>query len=178
VQEPNQEQGTEQENQTDNTESEEVELTVFAKDEFEMQTPLAWKELPAPEGIKVLLTNSGEEQIDPEKERSGFKTYLAVTKDVDQGKTEEEFVDYIKNILIDSLPEIEFVDEKTMEINGYNATALEALITQEGYNFRTLLVIIKGEGEDVWTLSFNTAEIRWESSRDLFYQVVNSFKLK
>ncbi|MFH1582169.1 MAG: hypothetical protein ABIA08_00165 [bacterium] len=178
AEEINQEEGTGQENQEEKTEPEEIELIVFAKDEFEMKTPSAWQELTPPEGIKVMLTYLSEEQIDPEKEKSGFRTYLAITFDDREGKSSEEFIQYVKEILTDALPFIEFTKEESVIINGRTANVIEALVSQEGYNFKTLLVIINGEGEDVWTLSFNTSEVRWEDSKDLFYQIANSFKLK
>ena len=159
-------------------EPEEVELTVFAKDEFEMQIPSGWIQTEAPQGIHTLVLNNSEEVLDAESEKAGFKSYMAITQDTLQGKTMEEFKEYVKGILVDSLPSIEFIEEKDAVIQGNNAEILEAKVVQEGYNFRTLLAIIQGEGEGVWTLSFNTAETRWEKSKDLFYQIAESFKLK
>jgi len=177
IEKQSQEQEQEQE-QDDAIEVEEVELVTFTKDDFEIQKPETWSELTPPEGIKVLLTSIEEEQIDSAKEKYGFRTYLAITYDTLQGKTIEEFVGYVKDILVDSLPSIEFVKEETITVNGRDALALEAIIIQEGYQFNSLLVMINGEGDDMWTLSFNTSEVRWESLKGLFYKITNSFKLK
>ncbi|MFH1509886.1 MAG: hypothetical protein ABID67_01945 [Candidatus Nealsonbacteria bacterium] len=172
------EQIQEQVNQAEDIKLEEVKLVDLVNDDFEIKHPEGWRKLTPPEGIQVLLTNIGEEQIDPEKEKDGFNTYLAITKDVLQGKNTEEFVAYVKNILTDSLPSIVFNKEEAANINGRDAIAIEALVTQEGYKFSTLLFMIRGEGDDMWTLSFNTSEIKWEDSKDLFYEISNSFKLK
>ena len=146
--------------------------------EFELQIPSTWMEVVAPEGIRVLLSNIGEEQIDSEREKEGFRSYLAVTYDVLDEKTMDEFVDYVEGVLESSLPSIEFATATSMTIDTREARAVEALVTQDGYEFKTLLVIIKGDDGDVWTLSFNTAEIRWNHTKDLFYQMAESFKLK
>ncbi len=171
-------QSQEQEEQDNDIEVKEVELVIFTKDDFEIQKPEIWSELTPPEGIRVLLTSIEEEQIDSEKEKDGFRTYLAITYDTLQGKATEEFIGYVKDILVDSLPSIEFVEEEVITIDGRNALTLEAIIIQEGYQFNSLLVMINGEGDDMWTLSFNTSEVRWEDSKDLFYEITNSFKLK
>jgi len=159
-------------------ELEEIELTVFAKDEFEMQIPSDWIQIEAPQGIHTLLLNNSEKILDAELEKAGFKSYMAVTKDTLSGKTVEEFKEYVKGVLKDSLPAIEFTKEEDMIIQGRDAKALEAKVTQEGYVFKVLLVLIPGENEETWTLSFNTAEVRWENNKDLFYQMAESFKIK
>lgn len=168
----------EQENQEEDVEVKEVKLVTLVKDKFEIDHPESWVKLTPPAGIQVLLNSVREEPIDSEKEKDGFKTYLAITYDTLQGKTREEFISYVKNILTDSLPFITFEKEEIITIDEREATVLEAIIIQEEYTFNSLLVIISGEGDDMWTLSFNTSEIRWEDSKDLFYKITNSFKLK
>lgn len=173
---PPQTQETPEEQQKE--EPEEVSLRPLVMDDFEIQIPEDWQTMDAPEGIKTLIINSLEQPIDPENEKPGFRSYLAVTFDKRLGKTDTEFVEYVKSVLKDSLPEIEFGEETPLTIDGRKATALEALIPQDGYRFKALLVIINGEGEDMWTLSFNTSEIRWDSFKDTFFKVADTFKLK
>lgn len=157
-------------------EEDSVTFKTFEKEEFEMQIPDFWVSMEAPEGIKAFLSNLNEEEKDGEKE--GFRSYLAVTYDARGEKTMPEFLSYVKETLSGTLSDIEFEDQLETEIDGRKAQVSEAVIMQEGYQFNTLLVIIEGEGEDVWTLSFNTSKIKWNDSKDLFYQMAESFKLK
>jgi hypothetical protein len=103
---------------------------------------------------------------------------MAVTKDVLAGKTMDEFAEYVRGVLKGSLPEIEFTKDEDAVINDRDAKILEAKVTQDGYVFKTMLVIIHGEGEETWTLSFNTSEVKWDGLRDMFYEMAESFILK
>jgi hypothetical protein len=157
---------------------EEMSFKVVAEDEFDIEVPSTWYRFTPPEGLKLYLADQGEETIDPATEKDGFKSYLAVTYDVRGEKTLSEFVEYVKGVLAEQIADITFAENKLMVIEGRSAIALEASITQEGYNFKTLLVVVEGEGEDIWTMSLNTSEARWEQIKDTFYQIAESFKLK
>jgi len=63
-------------------------------------------------------------------------------------------------------------------INSRTARAIEADLTQQGVNFKILIVAVKGEGDDVWVISFNTLQSSWMAYQETFSDIANSFKLK
>src|SRR3989344_3433434 len=48
----------------------------------------------------------------------------------------------------------------------------------QNINFKILMVIVKGQGDDVWVMSFNTTKSSWEGYKKTFYDIANSFSLK
>ncbi|MFH1000934.1 MAG: hypothetical protein V1783_08855, partial [Bacteroidota bacterium] len=61
---------------------------------------------------------------------------------------------------------------------GKAAYTVEADMFQKEVNFKALMVMVKGEGDDVWVLSFNTTKSAWAGYEQPLRDVVNSFSLK
>ena len=149
---------------------------ILVKDDFSIEVPEGWKEASAPVGVSAMVVNVDEEVTDPAAKKINFKSYFSVTYDVLQGKTQEEYPQYLKESLVDSVPGVEFAGEGALE--GKNAYAIEADISQQGADFRIWLVVYKGAGDGMWIVSFNTPRSSWESYKDLFHQTAASFQVK
>jgi len=149
---------------------------VLAKNDFSIEIPEGWAESAASAGVSAIVVNAGEEVTDPAAEKINFRTYYAVTYDVLGGKTQEEYPQYFKEALEESVPGIEFVAEGALE--GKDAYAIQADISQQGADFRIWFVIYKGEGDGIWIVSFNTPKSSWEGYKDLFYRVAASFEVR
>jgi len=76
------------------------------------------------------------------------------------------------------LPEIVFVNENPGSIGGRDAYFIEANLTQQGVDYKVFLVLVRGKGDDIWTISFNTLESDWLKYKDLFYQTAESFEVR
>lgn len=154
------------------------EENILVKDDFSIKKPDGWEEASAPVGVSAIIVNTNEQITDPAAKKINFRSYFSVSYDTLQGKTEPEYFNYIKNSLTQSLPEIKFTQEKQITINNDKAQALEADLTQQGVDFKILMVITKGQENDVWIIAFNTLKSKWDGYKDLFYQTAATFRLK
>ncbi|MCD6094458.1 hypothetical protein J7J39_00930, partial [bacterium] len=92
--------------------------------------------------------------------------------------TREKYLEDYKQKLKEALPEIVFVNENPGSVGGKDAYFIEANLTQQGVDFKVFLVLVRGKGDDIWTISFNTLKSDWLKYKDLFYQTAESFKVK
>lgn len=146
-------------------------------DDFDMVIPQGWTQSTPAQGVSVMVVNSQEKIDDPAAKEINFKSYFAVSRDV----SEEGLVGYletIKNSLGQIIPGIVFEGERDGSINGRDAKVIEAKMTQKGVDFKALVVLVKGDGNDVWIISFSTVKDKWEEYKETFNKVADSFKLK
>lgn len=151
---------------------------MLEKKGFSIYIPKGWVEnTQPPMGVSAMVINVDEEITDEAAKRVNFKTYYSVI--FDKLPEHSDFTTYIqavKNSLAQNLA-AEFVSEKEETINNQHTYLLEANFTQKDIDFKSLIVIVKGKGSDVWVLSFNGLSSLWETNKDTFYKVVQSFKL-
>jgi len=147
------------------------EENLLVKDDFSIKVPEGWRETTALQGISAMIINVNEEITDPNVKKINFRSYFSVSYDSLQERGMEEYVEYTKNSLSQVIPGIVFTHQE--------AQAIEAEITQQGVDFKVLIVFVKGvEEEDVWVISFNTVKGNWDGYKDLFYEIAESFKVK
>jgi len=149
-------------------------------DDFEIDVPEGWNKVPEPSmGVSAMAVNSSEETNDPAIELINFKSYVAVSYDTLNGKNLAGYMQDVKNGLTQLVSEeVSFGEEKDTIVNGMNARKLELEMTQQGADFKVLIVAVEGNNGDVWTISFNTAKSKWDSYKEEFLSVVDSFTLK
>lgn len=141
-------------------------------DDFEINLPDGWIQATPVTGTLAMAVNSNE------KSDSGFKSYLAVSKDVLQDMDIGGYVETVKDALVGAIPNAVFENEQEAMINERNARAFEAEMNQQGEDYKVLIVAVEGEGNDVWVMSFNTIKSNWDAYKDTFSAVAGSFKLK
>lgn len=171
---------TAQENQNsapENSAQPQDKLDKLATDDFSINLPAGWKQAAPPMGSSAMAVNSNEYLNDPAAQKINFKSYFAVSYDTLQGKSMSEYLQTVKNQLQQVIPDVIFTKEQDMTINGISAHAIEAELTQQGVNFKILMVVVTGQGEDVWVISFNTIKSSWDGYKEIFYSVANSFSL-
>jgi len=88
-----------------------------------------------------------------------------------------EFIEYIKDELIHSGNEIAVISEESITIDSREAYLIEGELEQQGANFKAFIIIVKGDGDDMWFITFNTALKGSERYKDLVREVVSSFKI-
>lgn len=147
-------------------------------DDFEINIPEGWIQTAPAMGASAMAINNNEQSSDPAVQKINFKSYLAVSYDTLQGKSLSEYMQTVKIGLQELVSEVSFAEEHDAVINDRPARAIEADMTQQGVDFKVLMVAIKGEGDDVWTISFNTAKNDWNKYKEIFSSVANSFSLK
>jgi hypothetical protein len=156
-----------------------VENKQLVTDDFSIELPVGWSKIDDEvEGVLAIAMNLNETVQDEAAKKINFKSYLAVSLDVLQGKTLEEYVQFAKGELQKSISGISFDNENEVVINERSARAFEAEMVQQEITFKVLIVAIKGEGDDVWVISCNTLKSSWDDYREMFAESVKSFVLK
>lgn len=147
-------------------------------DDFSIDLPAGWEQTAPAMGVSAMAVNKNEKLDDPAAQKINFKSYFAVIYDTFQGKSMSEYLQTVKNGLSQTISSVVFTKEQDMTINGSSAHAIEAELTQQGVNFKILIVVVAGQAEDVWVISFNTTKSSWDGYKETFYSVADSFSLK
>jgi hypothetical protein len=151
---------------------------VFANDDFSLTYPAGWRSVPAMSGVSAMIVKGNENITNPEAKKMNFQSYLAVSYDSSEGKTKEQVIDYVKKEITSALPDVVFSNEKNLTVNSRDAYATEATFTKSGVNFHVLMVVVWGNGSDLWILSFNTLEELWQNYISDFEKITQSFVVK
>lgn len=150
---------------------------VVANDNFSFQYPTGWRSVPPPQGASAMVVAQSEAISDPQALKMNFKSYIAVSYDTSKNDL-IQYADTVKTQLRTAFSEASFLNEKATSINGRDAYAMEAFLNKSGVNFHVLMVMVRGEGDDVWVLSFNTIESLWNSYAVAFGDTANAFVVK
>ncbi len=151
---------------------------LLVRDEYSILIPVGWREVAAPTGVSAMVSYIDEEITDPGAKKINFKTYYSIQYDVLQNKSLTEHAEIVKTQLKQALPEISFVNERSLIINGREAYNLETDLSQKGVDFKIPIVFIKGKADDVWTFIFNTPKSNWQKYQSLFQKIIQSFEVK
>ena len=162
-------------NQPDNATEEEKSKLVT--DDFEMVIPSGWESQAAPEGILALAVNSKEVIDDSSAAALGFKSYIAVTYSELGEKSREDYVSFVKEEISGVSESLTINTEREIKINGKDAHIIDMSLAQQGVNFRVLIFVVWNE-DQIWAVSFNTIENKWQEYEDVFLNSAESFVLK
>ncbi|MFH1714349.1 MAG: hypothetical protein ABH831_02040 [Candidatus Nealsonbacteria bacterium] len=156
-----------------------LEDVVLEKERFSILVPGGWKELQSPEGVLAMVIKDGEEITDPEVKAIQFRSYLAISLGDMTGKTKEEYLDYTRDVIIGILGEESFfVKEEELQIKGREANIMEIDTTQQGAELKVWVILVFGDEQDVWGMSFNTTQTKWSEYQSAFSKMAQSFELK
>lgn len=161
-------------NQTNSEQSQSKLVT----DDFEISLPEGWRKTAPAMGASAMAVKADEQLTDPAAQKINFRSYFAVSYDTLQGKSLSEYLQSVKNQLQQTISGVVFAQEHDTTINDKPARAFEANFTQQGVNFKILMVAVKGAGDDVWVMSFNTLQSAWTEYQKTFSDVASSFRLK
>jgi FtsZ-interacting cell division protein ZipA len=165
-------------NQNQNQE-EQTNGNMLVKDGFSIILPKGWMESQGTaEGITALAFDPQEQITEEAAKKISFASYLSIGQDSSQEKSMSDYVVYTKQELQKALGAVEFTNEQSLTINSKEAYALEMRLSQENINFKILMVLIKGDYNDVWVVSFNTLDSMWNGYKDAFYNSAKSFIVK
>jgi len=150
----------------------------FVNDDFEIIVPDKWvkSESQIP-GVTLMVVNVGENNNDENIKKINFKSYYAITYTTTEKSLNDYLPEYeseiksaVSNVIIGNISD--------GSVNNYPAKFLELNINQQNIDFKTFVALIKGEGNDVWILSFNTTTKQWSNYETLIPEILNSFKIK
>ncbi|MDD4995055.1 MAG: hypothetical protein PHW53_01120 [Patescibacteria group bacterium] len=147
-------------------------------DDFEINLPTGWRQTAPAIGASAMAVNADEQLNDPAAQKINFRSYFAVSYDTLQGKNLNEYLQNVESQLRQTISNAVFAQEHDTTINGKAARAVEVNLTQQGVDFKILMVAIKGVGDDVWVISFNTLQGSWAEYQETFSDIASSFNLK
>ncbi len=161
-------------NQTNNEQPQNKLVT----DDFEISLPAGWRQTAPTMGASAMAVNANEQLNDPAAQKINFKTYFAVSYDTLQGKSLSEYLRSVESQLKQTISNAVFAQENDTTINGKAARAVEINLTQQGVDYKILMIAVAGKGNDVWVMSFNTIKNSWDGYKEIFSNIAKSFSLK
>jgi len=151
---------------------------ILNENDFSIGMPAGWAGISPMPATSATVAFIKEDVTDPTLKKINFRSYYAITYDTLNKKTLLGYTVYLKNTLAKLLPGIRVTKESNEKINGRDAHFIEAAVTQRGTNFNVLIATIKGDNDDVWTISFNVGSVNWEAYKETLYNVSRTFTLK
>lgn len=147
-------------------------------DDFEINLPAGWRQTAPTMGASAMAVNTNEQLNDPAAQKINFRTYFAVSYDTLQEKSLSEYLQSVKNQLQQTISNAVFAQERDITINDKAARAVEINLTQQGVDYKILMIVVAGKGDDVWVMSFNTIKSSWDGYEETFSSIAKSFSLK
>ena len=144
---------------------------------FSVKLPEGWIEVEPVYGSIATVVKNQELINDTYAQKLNFRSYYSVLRDTVGDKTEQEYLEEIKNSLKKNFTDIMISDEEIKESNGAKIYFMESKLNEQNVDF-TILLAVNIKDQDVWTISFNTLSEKWEEYKDVFYQIADSFERK
>ncbi len=151
------------------------EQKILERDEFSINIPEGWEEGRQIPGVLAIISNLNEENDEPILQEAGFRSYFAIVCEKADGVGIETYVADVKAAILASESSFRVVSENQETINNREGYVIEAVITQQEIDFKIFMVVVKGMGNDVWLISFNTVLNGWERYKDIFEDTIKSF---
>jgi len=145
---------------------------------FKIDIPSGWMEQPSISGVTATIVKDIEDHEEEELKNINFRSYFMITYDEMKSRTMGEYVEYIKEQVIKSIPDFAVDKEEPMTIGSQEAYSIEGHERQQGADFKSWLVLIKDKKDGVWLISFNTAEKDWEKYLETAKATISSFVVK
>jgi hypothetical protein len=145
---------------------------------FTMDVPEGWMEQPSISGVTATIVKDVEEHEDEALNNINFKSYFMITYDEMKSRAMPQYVEYIKEQLRKSIPDIVFDKEESMKIGEQEGYLIESHERQQGADFKSLLALVKDKADGIWLISFNTAQKDWEKYSETAITTINSFIVK
>jgi len=145
-------------------------------DNFEITLPYGWYKLDNPmPGVTLMVVNGGEQPQEEATKKINFRSYFAITYASSDQTLDKFFPEYeVKSIIKDAV--IENIQDTV--INGYPVKAFEIRTNQQGVNMRVFVALVKGNDNDIWTVTLNTTEQLWPTYQTFIPELLNTFKIK
>ena len=153
--------------------------TTLVKPDFTLNFPSSWLEITQSTSTWPVVIINLQEEITNEKAKAiNFQTNLSINRAELGEVPPQDYIENVKNGLINTIPIIEIVKQEKDTIDNRDAYFLEVDSIQEDLNFKTFLVFTVDEKNTIWALSFNTLKESWPDYQEVFYQMAKSFKIK
>jgi|AntAceMinimDraft_18_1070375.scaffolds.fasta_scaffold02028_10 hypothetical protein len=153
------------------------EQEILEKDGFSINIPEGWEEIVGVSGISAMISNVNEENEGVALENMGFKSYFAVAYEDMPGIDPETYVAGVEDQIKVSQPDFKVISVTEEKINERDGYVIEGELYKEGSEFKIFMVVIKGIGDNMWLITFNTGLKDWERYRNVFKETIESFNI-
>lgn len=154
------------------------EANLLERESFSVLMPEGWQEADTGDDFSAIVINNQEEVVNAKAQEINFKTYFAVNPDSLQGTDLADYIQLFKEQIVQMDVGAVFANEREISIDGREASAFEINMRQSEIDFKVLAVLVKGDGDDLWIITFNTLAENWDGYQNLLSQIVESFQLK
>lgn len=144
---------------------------------FSIALPEGWVEVDPIYSSIVMAIKDKELINDANAKKLDFRSYYSVLHETYSEKTEQDYLNKIKDSLRQSFAGVIISDGETKETSDGKIYFIESKFNQQNIDFRVMLAV-NIRDENAWVISFNTLEEKWEEYKNSFYQIAESFKIK
>ncbi|MDD4661684.1 MAG: hypothetical protein PHG24_00175 [Candidatus Pacebacteria bacterium] len=103
-----------------------------------------------------------------------FKSYVFIVKDKLEGRSFEQYIEYIKTQVQNSSQSMEVIEEK----DDGNSHVVFVKTTQDDVNYIIGMSFVKGLSDTCFIVSLNTIESSFELTKPVFEETYRSFTLR
>jgi len=139
----------------------------FVEQGYSFKIPQNWKQTD--ELGTVAFLNEQEENGD-----NPFKSYIFFLKDDLEGRSEEQYFDYIKTQVKNSSQDAEILEEKNED--SFHIIVMKTVQSDNNYVVGTAFK--KGLNNTYWVISLNSLESNWQNVKPIFEETIKSFELR
>lgn len=112
--------------------------------------------------------------MDEDNGESTFRSYIFFLSEELNGRTSEQYYNYIKSRVESVSENYELLEEK--DENGKHIIVTKT--DSEGASYVIAMAIAEGLADNYWVISLNTLEEDWPQLEPIFYETIDSFKLR
>lgn len=151
--------------------------TVLAKEDFSILAPDGWEQVQN-SSLPAVVVYAGEEITETAAKNANFKTYYSVNHDTIGSSTIDDYAEYIRQGLNRIFKDVKLNKEAAIELNGQQARSIEMEIKRGEVDLKVLTLLVSGNKDDIWIVSFNATKNNWEKYQELFQEIALSFEIK
>ena len=152
--------------------------TLVETDYFSLIAPFGWDVKSDVNTLPVIIFDIQDKITNDKAKEIDFHTNLSINSASLGELSLKDYVEKVKNDLINAIPIIEIIKEEPTVISGNEAYLLEIKSVQQDLRFSTLLSLVMGKKNTIWAFSFNTLEETWPDYKSLFIQTARSVQMK
>ncbi len=155
----------------------EIGKDVMENEFFSVKLLNEWIQVQPISGAYAMAIKDKEQINDAVAKELGFASYYSVVKDTYIEKSVQDYLNKIKTSLEQNFTGIILSDKESHKTENGEIYFIESEFNHQNINLKSLLAI-NIKNENVWIVSFNTLQEKWQEYENLFYEIADSFKIK
>lgn len=150
---------------------------VMENEFFSVKLLDGWVQVQPISGAYVMAIKDREQLNNATAKELGFASYYSVVGDTYVETSIQDYLNKVKASLEQNFTGIALFDKESHKTENGETYFIESQFSQQGINLKSLLAI-NIKNENVWIVSFNTLDEKWDEYQGLFYEIADSFEIK